>query len=95
MSSRFKALFEEANQEKPIVEKPAKKKVQKSLTKAISEVKPARTKGKRSNPNYTGAFAYIPSKLHEDIKIKLLRKKELDFSDLVEQLLTNWLKEQK
>lgn len=95
MSSRFKALFEEAKQEKPIVEKTEKKLIKKSLTKITPEVKSVRTKGKRSNPDYTGAFAYIPSKLHEDIKIKLLRKKDLDFSGLVEELLTKWLNEQK
>jgi hypothetical protein len=95
MSSRFKALFEEAKQETPTNEKSKKKTVQKPSLKAASEVKPSRPKGKRSNPNYMGAFAYIPINLHEEVKIALLRGKELDFSELVEKLLTNWLKEQK
>jgi hypothetical protein len=96
MSSRFKALFEEAKQEeKTVVEKPKRRSVQKETGKALPAPKTVKLKGKRSNPDYTGAFAYIPANLHEEVKIKLLRRKDLDFSGLVEELLTKWLDEQK
>lgn len=95
MSSRFKELFEEAKQEQPPVKKNVKKSVQKTLDSTAPAIKPAKLKGKRNNPEYTGAFAYIPAKLHEDVKVKLLRRKDLDFSGLAEQLLTQWLNDQK
>lgn len=95
MSSRFKALFEEANQEQTPKPVKVKKSVQNKTEKPISAPKQTKIKGKRSNPDYIGAFAYIPGKLHEDVKIHLLRRKDLDFSGLVEKLLTDWLDKQK
>lgn len=95
MSSRFKELFEEAKQEQAPKAETIKKSVQKKTEKPVSHPKQTRVKGKRSNPDYVGAFAYIPGKLHEDVKIKLLRRKDLDFSGLVEKLLTDWLGKQK
>jgi hypothetical protein len=95
MSSRFKALFEVAKQEETPEAKPVKKSVQKKMEKPVSDPKQTKVKGKRSNPDYIGAFAYIPGKLHEDVKIHLLRRKDLDFSGLVEKLLTDWLDKQK
>ena len=95
MSSRFKELFEEVKQEEkaPAV-KSTKKPTQKAPESTDPVIKPAKLKGKRNNPEYTGAFAYIPGKLHEDVKVKLLRKKDLDFSGLVEKLLSDWLHNQ-
>lgn len=95
MSSRFKELFDEAKQEQLPIKKNVKKTIQKKPNSTAPESKPVKAKGKRSNPIYTGAFAYIPIELHDDVKIKLLRKKDLDFSELIEQLLTQWLREQK
>lgn len=95
MSSRFKALFDEAKQVEMPEEKKKRKPVQKKVQTTVIESKPAKIKGKRSNPDYIGAFAYIPGKLHEEVKIKLLRKKDLDFSELIEQLLAKWLADQK
>lgn len=95
MSSRFKALFEEAKQKQVPEPVEVKKSVQKKPENPVSAPKQMKVKGKRSNPDYIGAFAYIPGKLHEDVKIKLLRRKDLDFSGLVEKLLTDWLGKQK
>lgn len=95
MSSRFKALFEEAKQEQAPEVKKVKKSIEKKAEKSGTIPKQTKIKGKRNNPDYTGAFAYIPGKLHEDVKVKLLRRKDLDFSRLVENLLSQWLKEQK
>jgi hypothetical protein len=95
--SKFKALFDEANQDRSTNGKTEKKKVlsRKEKASAASSVKSSRVKGRRSDPNYTGAFAYIPAKLHDDVKIKLFSRKDLDFSALVEDLLAKWLTEQK
>ncbi len=91
--SKFKALFEEANQDQPSAvkdeEKPAKGKKH-----DVVKTPAARTKGKRSDPNYTGVFAYVPVKLHEDVMVNLVRRRDLDFSGLIEQLMDKWLKEQ-
>lgn len=91
MSSRFKELFEEVKQEEFPIKEEVKKTIQKKPDSIVPASKPVKTKGKRSNPKYTGAFAYIPIELHDDVKIKLLRKKDLDFSELVEHLLIKWL----
>lgn len=96
MSSRFKELFEQASkeEEQPEEIKSRQRATKKAITKSSAQ-KTAKVKGKRSNPDYTGAFAYIPIELHDEIKIKLLRNKELDFSGLVEKLLSEWLQKQK
>lgn len=52
--------------------------------------KKGRAKGKRSNPNYTQVGAYIPKQLDRDVK-RLLIDEEIDFSDLVADLLAKWL----
>lgn len=53
-----------------------------------------RAKGKRSNPNYEQVGAYIPKALNLEVK-RLLLDRELDFSDLVTQLLEQWVSENK
>lgn len=53
-----------------------------------------RAKGKRSNPDYEQVGAYIPKALNLEVK-RLLLDKELDFSDLVTQLLQQWVSENK
>ena len=49
-----------------------------------------RAKGKRSDPNYTQVGAYIPKELDKAVKRKLIDE-ELDFSELVAQLLDEWV----
>ena len=57
------------------------------------EVKPTKTKGKRSNPDYEQVSAYIRKETYKGVKIALLQQSEgKDFSDLVEELLAEWLK---
>lgn len=53
-----------------------------------------RAKGKRSNPDYEQVGAYTPKALNLEVK-RLLLDKELDFSDLVTQLLKQWVSENK
>jgi hypothetical protein len=49
--------------------------------------------GKRSDPNYIQVGAYIPKELNKDVK-RLLVDAEGDFSDLVTELLEQWVNEQ-
>jgi hypothetical protein len=100
--SKFKALFEEAKQQDQSTDENKERKKISSrrekasdITVSTAPVKSSRVKGRRSDPNYIGAFAYIPAKLHDEVKIKLFRRKDLDFSGLVENLLSQWLAEQK
>ncbi|CAN5692887.1 hypothetical protein BH24ACI1_BH24ACI1_13820 [soil metagenome] len=46
--------------------------------------------GKRSNPDYTQITAYIRKNTHEDVMRKIYKQQE--FSELLEELLINWLK---
>ena len=55
----------------------------------------AKTKGKRSDPDYEHVSAYIRKETYRNVKIALLQEAEKrDFSDLVEALLTDWLSNQ-
>jgi hypothetical protein len=48
--------------------------------------------GKRTNPDYCQANAYIPKVLRRDVERELLDIEGLDYSSLVEDLLRKWLK---
>ena len=60
------------------------------VTAADEPPKKGRQKGKRSNPDYTQVGAYIPKDLDKAVKRKLLDE-DIDFSDLVANLLIKWL----
>lgn len=49
--------------------------------------------GKRSDPNYIQVGAYIPKDLNKEVKRSLVDY-EGDFSDLVTELLEQWVKQQ-
>lgn len=46
--------------------------------------------GKRSDPNYIQVGAYVPIELNKSVK-RLLLDKEQDFSELVSDLLAEWV----
>lgn len=49
-------------------------------------------RGKRSHPDYTQAPAFVRKDTYKAVKIALLNdERGLDYSDLVEELLTAWL----
>jgi hypothetical protein len=54
--------------------------------------KRGRAKGKRSDPNYIQVGAYIPKELDRQVKRLLVDEDNLDFSNLVAQLLEDWVK---
>lgn len=50
------------------------------------------TKGKRGNPDYCQANAYVPKSLRRAVDRALLDVEGLDYSSLVTDLLRKWLK---
>jgi hypothetical protein len=58
---------------------------------AIALPPPRQKKGKRSNPDFEQVGAYIEKKIHMKVKKRLLDDPERDFSDLINDLLTDWL----
>ena len=51
-----------------------------------------RTPGKRSHPDFEQITAYIRKDTHHAVKIELLQNGRKEFSELVEELLGQWLK---
>ena len=99
--SKFKNILDAANQSpEPDTVKKKTKTTKKSSPPIIDEksspIKKGRPKGKRSNPDFEQVTAYVRSKTYRQTKIALLQQEELeDFSELVEELLTEWLSTQK
>ena len=95
--SKFSRFLEEAKQGKespaPASSKPAKAAAKAKAGKPAA--KQGKATGRRSDPNYIGVFAYIPKILNEDVKTRLVKSKEHDFSSLVETLLQQWLSKQR
>lgn len=83
--SKFKGLFDatKGKQTEEDLEAPAQ-----------PSVKPrGRPKGKRSNPDFEQVTAYIRKRTHQEVKIALLQEGEdREFSELVEELLDQWLR---
>jgi hypothetical protein len=52
-------------------------------------------RGKRLNPDYSQVTAYIPTVLHGETKINLIRNGNREFSDLIAELLAAWNREQR
>ena len=79
--SKFKAVFDQ------------RKKGTRRNTKETKEIKPlpGRPRGKSSNPNYTQITAYIPKELHNKVKIALIQEGQKEFSQLIEDQLTEWV----
>ncbi len=50
--------------------------------------------GKRTNPDYQQVTIYIPRALHEQAKIALIQQGRKEFSELIEDLLMDWMRQQ-
>lgn len=50
-----------------------------------------RRRGKSSNPEYTQVLSYIRKNTYKEVKRVLLDEPEQDFSELIENLLSEWL----
>jgi hypothetical protein len=106
MSSRFKGIFDTAKEtENKVVEKnqtnaiPKNEKVERKLATNSRPVPIVQTRkkgtGKSSNPNYTQALAYVRKDTLQNVREKLFFDPSQDFSDLIENLLNDWIKKQK
>lgn len=69
--------------------------VEEVLSVSPPATKMGRPKGKRSNPDYTQVTAYIRQDTYKDIRVLLLQRGDgQEFSELVEELLSEHLKTQ-
>ncbi|MGG6242863.1 hypothetical protein ACQ4N7_30070 [Nodosilinea sp. AN01ver1] len=59
-------------------------------TEAEPQKRQRKATGKRSDPNYIQVGAYIPIELNKSVK-RLLVDDDKDFSDLVSELLEQWV----
>jgi hypothetical protein len=96
MSSKFSAILErkkEPDAEPPEVAAEVTAPPSPAPSKAAPAKKRGRPSGKRSDADYVQTTAYIHKDTHRDVKIALLKSgSELDFSELVDDLLAKWLK---
>jgi hypothetical protein len=57
---------------------------------------PGRPSGKRSDPDFVQTTAYVRGDTYRDVRIALLQEGEgREYSELVEELLSEWLKKRK
>ena len=63
----------------------------KQKTSAVKK-KPEPVKGKRDNPDYCQANAYVPKRLRRAVDKALFDVDGLDYSTLIEDLLRKWIK---
>jgi hypothetical protein len=64
----------------------------KPKTKPDSRKPPEPATGKRHNPDYCQANAYVPKSLRRAVEKAILDVEGLDYSTLIEDLLRKWLK---
>ena len=93
--SKFQAVLSS----REVSEEPQEEKAIDFVEKVTPVSSPAtrmgRPKGKRSNPDYTQVTAYIRQDTYKDIRVLLLQKGDgQEFSELVEELLSEHLKTQ-
>ncbi|MEA5512303.1 hypothetical protein VB715_21250 [Crocosphaera sp. UHCC 0190] len=50
--------------------------------------------GKRSDPNFVQVGVYVPKELHLKVKKLLLDQPDKDMSDLVSELMADWVEQQ-
>ena len=77
--SKFDAIFDRKREEES------------AYSEGMERKKRGRPAGKRSNPEYAQVTAYIPRTLHDEVKILLIRDGGKEFSELVSELLSEWM----
>ena len=99
MSSKFRNILDAARAqgEAPIETPPPPVREAESTPDAASGKRRGRPAGgKRSDPDYEQVTAYIRKDVHRRVKIALLQEQEkTEFSQLVDQLLAEWLRTKK
>jgi hypothetical protein len=64
----------------------------KPKTKPASKKTPEPARGKRYDPDYCQANAYVPKSVRRAVEKAILDVEGLDYSTLIEDLLRKWLK---
>jgi hypothetical protein len=94
--SKFQSLLDVANSRQAATPKKktsAKRGQAVSSSPQVLAPRRGRPAGKRSDPDYEQVTAYIKKATHIDAKIALLQEGQgKEFSELVEDLLSGWLK---
>lgn len=98
--SKFRGVLDAARgRERDEAEVPAAtRKAARKRTPAAAPAVPmkrgrGRPPGKRSDPDYEQVTSYVRRQTYSDVKIELIREgKKREFSELVEDLLSQWLK---
>jgi hypothetical protein len=96
--SKFKGILDAAKGREPESEKSSQETETQKLQSRSIEPPPkrGRPKAKRSDPNYEQVTAYIRKDTHTIVKIELLKSaqdgQKREFSELVQDLLEQWLK---
>lgn len=90
--SKFEGIF---SAKPPKAKKPAAKQAENPKAHEKHEIKAEREKrvGKRSHPDYAQVTAYVRKDTHEEVMHAIYKRRE--FSELVEELLIEWLKREK
>lgn len=74
-------------------DKTSSKKSSTTAATGSSSKRRGRPTGKRSDPDFEQTTAYIRKDTHRNVKIALLQEgEEREYSELVEELLSKWLK---
>ena len=60
----------------------------------LQSTSPKKRGGKRSDPNFVQVGVYVPKGLHIKVKKLLLDQPDKNMSDLVSELLSNWVEQQ-
>lgn len=90
--SKFKGLLDAAKGREPETQDAEVNQPQ-LVKEAEQSPKRGRPKGKRSHPDYEQVTAYIKKDTYQEIKISLLREgQKREFSELIQELLEDWLK---
>jgi len=97
MTSKFKGIFDAARGQ-PAVDVDEAPALQAAPAAASAPTQPSERRrgrppgGKRNDPDYEQVTAYIRKDIHRRAKIALLKEdRKIEFSELVDQLLADWL----
>ena len=83
--AKYRDLLKAAGRQEPSVQE--NRPPDRSLFKRFG-----RTPGKRSDPDFEQVTAYIRKETRQTVKIELLKNGRQEFSQLIEELLQQWLK---
>lgn len=95
--SKFDHILDAAKgREKGSAKKPSKSSQKSSVRTDEPKRRGRPPTGKRNDPEYDQTTAYVRKDTYKAVRIALIEEgEELDYSELVEELLSKWLKSRK